>query len=90
MAIKLDRPESQRLRRELMEIGKAIDEYLNGKKTGEKKMGFVLMTFEFADLDRGGNYLSNAKREDAIALMRGQIEKFEQVLEQAQPEIVGT
>jgi hypothetical protein len=61
-------------RRLLIEIGKAVDQYLKTEKAGRS---FVLLLFDPAKPGDGANYLSNAKREAASEVMRAQIAKFE-------------
>ena len=65
-------------------MGRAIDETFNGDARGEdKKVGFVLMLFEFNDKGRC-NYISNAHRADVVTLLKEQIKRFE-----GQPEAEG-
>lgn len=74
-------------------LGRVLDETLNGKKQkGEpKEWGFVLICFPFAEaeLARGGgtgraNYISNAKRDDVLTMLKEQVKRFE-----GQPEVEG-
>lgn len=65
-------------------VAKALDETFNGRKTGEeRKVGFVLMMFNFGDTGRC-NYISNAKRADVVTLLKEQLARF-----QGQPDITG-
>jgi hypothetical protein len=43
------------------------------------------MVFPFADFDGRANYISNAKREDIVVLLKEQLARF-----QGQPEMKGT
>lgn len=55
---------------------KMIDAAINGKsKAGQKKMGFVLMTFPFGE---GGTvaFMSNAEKEDAMLFLSEQVSEW--------------
>ncbi len=55
-----------------------IDAALNGKK--RRRWGFALLVFPLFDIpdnQRGGNYVSNSKREDMIAAMKEWIARQE-------------
>jgi hypothetical protein len=58
----------------------------NGQAKGkDRKTGFVLMVFPFADFDGRCNYISNgADRNDIVTLMKEMIARFE-----VQPEVKG-
>lgn len=43
----------------------------------EKRIGFILMTFNFGDKPGRCNYISNAQREDVVVLLREQLAYFE-------------
>jgi hypothetical protein len=58
-------------------IAKAIDETFNGKG-GKKKVGFVLLTAKFGEIDEGRvNYVSNGQRADMLTMMKELIGRFE-------------
>ena len=68
-------------------VAQAIDGLFNGEDAGEeRKIGFVLMVFEFGEIEAGRvNYISNAgSRADIVALLKHQIARFE-----GQPDVVG-
>jgi hypothetical protein len=87
-----DAPIQSELRAKMNAIAKVLDETLNGERKGDaKKWGFVLIAFPFAEVDvaKGGevsraNYISNARREDVVTMLKEQIKRFE-----GQPEITG-
>lgn len=56
-----------------------LDDILNGP-VKPKRVGFILMCFNFENetlTDPRCNYISNAKREDVIVLLREQLRRFE-------------
>lgn len=53
----------------LQAIAKGLDDILNGKDATDKKIGFVLWTFEFNHAEGEVNYVSNANREDMIKVV---------------------
>jgi len=57
-------------------LAHAVDEMLNGD-TRSRKTGFCLMVFPFEGFDGRANYISNAKREDIIVLLKEQLARFE-------------
>jgi hypothetical protein len=60
-------------------IAGALDEMFNGDKKGkDRKVGFVLLVFEFGEKEGRCNYISNgADRRDIVTLMKEQIKRFE-------------
>ena len=64
-------------------IAKTIDDFINPE--GEKQWGFIVMMFPFGSDDGRCNYISNARREDVIIMLKEQIKRFE-----GQPEMKGT
>lgn len=67
-------------------VSHVIDEFFNGGAKGDdKKVGFVLMVFPFEDHGGRTNYMSNAKREDVVIMLKHQIKRFE-----GQPDLKGT
>ncbi|MGC4026226.1 MAG: hypothetical protein QM744_14420 [Mesorhizobium sp.] len=78
-----DGPIEDRYRDMMNGLAAALDEMLNGHANGPKpSTGFVLMVFSFNDHEGRCNYISNAKREDVVSLMREQIARFEDQPEQ--------
>jgi hypothetical protein len=66
-------------------LASGIDALLNGQdKDRPKKNGFCLMVFPFDDFEGRANYISNARREDVIVLLKEQLARFE-----GQPEMKG-
>lgn len=64
-------------------VARGIDDAFNGSAR-PKKVGFILLVFPFDDHDGRANYMSNAKREDVVIMLKEQIARFE-----GQPEISG-
>jgi hypothetical protein len=64
----------------------ALDQMFNGEAKGDdRKTGFVLLVFPFADHEGRANFISNgADRKDIVTLFREMIARFE-----GQPEITG-
>lgn len=65
-------------------IARFLDQAFNGEKTGKmgrRKVGFVLLVFNYGE-DKGRcNYISNgASREDVVTLLREQANRFEEDL----------
>jgi hypothetical protein len=67
-------------------LARGIDEIFNGEVKGAaRKVGFVLLVFEFGEKEGRCNYISNgADRRDIVTLMKEQIKRFE-----GQPEMRG-
>jgi len=67
-------------------LAAALDEILNpGKKGKDKKVGFVLLLFEYGSHEGRANYISNgADRGDIVTLFKEQIKRFE-----GQPDMTG-
>ena len=62
-----------------------LDEFFNGKVERDKREnGFILMVFKFGDEGRC-NYISNARRDDVVTMLKEQIKRFE-----GQPELKGS
>lgn len=70
-----DKPIEARHAELMRSIAEALDEGFNGA-TRPRKVGFVLMVFNFGDEGRC-NYISNANREDVTVLLREQLARFE-------------
>jgi hypothetical protein len=87
-----DAPIQAELHKTMNMIARMLDRTLNGARTGDaKQWGFVLIAFPFAEVEiaKGGgdgraNYISNARREDVVIMLREQIKRFE-----GQPDIEG-
>jgi hypothetical protein len=66
----------------MVDVARTLDVTLNGHLKGlDRKVGFILMVFEFGDVGEppGGrcNYISNADRASVKDLLRDQLKKFE-------------
>jgi hypothetical protein len=87
-----DAPIQRELREKMNKIAKVLDQVFNGERTGDaKEWGFVLIAFPFTEVElaKGGetgraNYISNARREDVVTMLKEQVKRFE-----GQPEIEG-
>jgi hypothetical protein len=74
------------------ELAHLLDTFFNGQAKGkDRKTGFILMVFPFEESAKaaaGGsgraNYISNAKRDDVVIMLKEQIKRFE-----GQAEITG-
>jgi hypothetical protein len=84
-----DGPIDPKLRDLMNSIAAGLDDVLNGEAVpGVERIrqnGFVVMIFPFEGFDGRCNYISNAKREDIVTLLKEQIARFE-----GQPEQQGT
>jgi len=77
-------PEYHRL---MNSIAGVLDETFNGDAKGkDRKTGFVLIVFPFDEVKEGGraNYVSNARRDDVVTMLKEQIKRFE-----GQPDMTG-
>ncbi len=79
-----DGPIQPELKEGMLVVAETLDEFFNpNKKPGEKrKVGFVLMVFNFGvgekkRKDDRCNYISTANREDVITLLKEQLSYFE-------------
>lgn len=74
-----DQPIEPAYRHKMNQLARAIDAYFNGTDEGEaRKVGFVLLVFEYGESEGRANYISNgANRQDIVALMKEQIKRFE-------------
>lgn len=81
-----DQPIEDEYRAKMNAIAEALDRTFNGDKRGkDKKVGFVLLIFEYGEKEGRCNYISNgADRRDIVTLFKEQIKRFE-----GQPEIEG-
>lgn len=80
-----DAPIESKYRELMNDLAYHIDRLFNGLPTADadgtlrmdRKTGFVLLTFDLGDDARRCNYISNAKREDIVVLLREQLRRFE-------------
>jgi hypothetical protein len=81
-----DKPIDQKYRDSMNAVAEALDRTFNGEARGDdRKVGFVLLVFEFGEKQGRCNYISNgADRNDIVTLFKEQIKRFE-----GQPEIIG-
>lgn len=83
-----DQPIEERYRAQMRALAAAIDEFLNarlpGVPVGKKKNGFIIMMFPFGEGEGRCNYISNARREDVVVMLKEQLAQFE-----GQPEVTG-
>ena len=73
-----DAPIQEETREFMNKLAESLDMGLNGTDTlsADKEWGFLVLVFPFGKQGRA-NYISNAKREDVISLMKEQIARFE-------------
>lgn len=85
-----DGPIQAELRGFMNALADEIDSLLNGEAQGaDRKTGFVLLVFPFTKPDGTAyegraNYISNAKRDDIVVLLKQQLARFE-----GQPDVRG-
>lgn len=81
-----DAPIEESYRAQMNAVAAGLDDVFNGQARGaDKKVGFVLMLFEYGSHDGRCNYISNgADRKDVVTLMKEMIARFE-----GQPEVAG-
>lgn len=81
-----DGPIQKEYHAQMNAVAQALDKTFNGDAKGpDKKVGFVLMLFEYGNHDGRCNYISNgADRRDVVTLMKEMIARFE-----GQPEMSG-
>jgi hypothetical protein len=81
-----DAPIEEKYRKQMNAIAQGLDQVLNGEAKGQaRKIGFVLLLFEYGESEGRCNYISNgADRKDIVTLFKEQIKRFE-----GQPEITG-
>lgn len=56
-------------------VGNFIDQAYNTED--DPKVGFILILFPFVGREGKCNYISNAKREDVVQLLKDQLARFE-------------
>lgn len=81
-----DAPIEPKYREMMNGVARALDETFNGDARGkDRKVGFVLLLFEFGEQEGRCNYISNgANRKDVVTLLKEQIKRFE-----GQPDVAG-
>lgn len=90
-----DAPIEEAYREQMNAVARALDETFNpetfqpharGIDPAKRKVGFVLLVFEYGESKGRCNYLSNgADRKDIVTLFREQIRRFE-----GAPDVTGT
>lgn len=82
-----DAPIEQAYREQMNAVAAALDETFNGDaRAPDRKVGFVLLLFEYGAHDGRCNFISNgADRKDIVVLFKEMIARFE-----GQPEMKGT
>ena len=87
-----DAPIESAYREKMNELARRIDEYFNGGAKGsERRTGFVLIVFPFTEAKKAlagdtgrANYISNARRDEVVVMLKEQIKRFE-----GQPDMAG-
>lgn len=87
-----DAPIQPEYREKMNALAQALDDVFNGPATGtDRKTGFVLIVFPFEEAEKAkagdtgrANYISNARRDEVVIMLKEQIKRFE-----GQPEIEG-
>jgi len=81
-----DAPIEEQFREQMRAVAGALDSIFNDEAKGpDRKVGFVLLVFEYGDKEGRCNYISNgADRDDIVTMMKEQIKRFE-----GQPEMKG-
>jgi len=82
-----DAPIEQKYIEQMTAIMQTLDQFMNGEAKGQdRKVGLVLLTFEYGDTSGRCNFMSNgADRKHLVTLMKEMIARFE-----GQPEMKGT
>jgi hypothetical protein len=77
-----DAPIEKQYANAMRSLARVLDETFNHGLKGEaRKVGFCLMIFKFGEGGRA-NYISNANRDDVVALLKEQLARFEGQAEQ--------
>jgi hypothetical protein len=81
-----DRPVEEKYVEQMTAIMRTLDQFMNGDARGDdRKVGLVLLTFEYGDTSGRCNFMSNgADRRHLVTLMKEMIARFE-----GQPELKG-
>lgn len=77
-----DAPVEAHLRHAMFGVAKGIDELFNGNVM-PARIGFALMVFPFNTTDGRCNYVSNAKPEDMLVVLKEQVARLEGRLQEA-------
>ena len=79
-------PISKKYREQMNAVARGLDKIFNGEARGkDRKVGFVLLVFDFDAIEGRVNYISNgAERKDIVTAMKEVIARFE-----GQPEMKG-
>lgn len=72
-------PIEDRYKQQMVAVARAVDEFLNGPNAhpDNRKVGFVVMVFEFGSTAGRMNYISNASRDDVVIALREQLSCFD-------------
>jgi hypothetical protein len=80
-----DAPIDPAFRETINKLAGGLDTIFNGNAKGEdREIGFILIVFPFEAHEGRANYISNANREDVVAMLKHQIARFE-----GQPDVKG-
>ena len=82
-----DAPIEDNYRRKMNALARTLDEWFNGDAKGkDRKVGFVLMLWEFGDPPGRCNCISNAtNRAEVVTLLKEQLARFEGQAERENP-----
>ena len=80
----MSEPISDRYRRDMNDLARALDEILNPDER-PKRAAFVLLVTEFNNMAGRVNYISNGERKDIVVMLKEVLARFE-----GQPEQKGT
>lgn len=74
-----DAPIDAAYRQQMNDMASMLDEYFNGNAHGAaRKVGFVLLVFEYGEKEGRCNFISNgADRKDIVTLFKEMIARFE-------------
>lgn len=79
-----DAPIEPKLHDMMNELARKLDVFFNlDLKGDQRETGFVLLVFPFEGHEGRANYISNAKREDVVVMLREQLARFEGQPEQS-------
>jgi hypothetical protein len=81
-----DAPIDPKFKNSMQAVAQGLDQVFNGDTKGaQRKVGFVLLVFEYGEAKGRANYISNgADRKDIVTLFKEQIKRFE-----GQPDLQG-
>jgi hypothetical protein len=73
-----DAPIEPKLHDMMNELARKLDVFFNlDLKGDQREIGFVLLVFPFEGHEGRANYISNAKREDVVVMLKEQLARFE-------------